>query len=74
VTWQQRAREYQLVRLDAALRYYHAQGLTLAECCDAKHLNLRPSTLMPHIRRLRLSFPDYTPLVVRMRVKEGDKP
>ena len=74
MTWQQRAREYQLIRLDAALRYYHAQGLPLSECCDKRHLNLKMSTLLPHVRRLGLSFPDYTPLVVRMRAKRGNQP
>ena len=61
------------MRLHAALRHYHSLGLTLAEVCDRNHLNLKPSTLRPHIRRLGLSFPDYTPLVVRMRAKTGNK-
>ena len=52
-------------RMEALLRSYHKRGLTLAVCCDRKHLGRARSTLKLYVRRMALSFSDYTPRRLR---------
>ena len=52
-------------RMEALLRSYHKRGLTLAVCCDGKHLGRARSTLKRYVRSMALSFPDYTPRALR---------
>lgn len=55
-------------RMDALLLVaYHRRGLSLAVCGDRLHLGRAQSTLKRYARRLRLSFPDYTPRNLRWR-------
>lgn len=56
-----------VMRMDALLRAYHRRGLTLEVCGDRLHLGRAQSTLKRYARRLRLSFPDYTPRKLRRR-------
>ena len=48
-------------RMEALLRSYHKRGLTLAVCCDGKHLRRAKSTLKRYARMFGLSFSDYRP-------------
>ena len=52
-------------RMEALLRSYHKRGLSLAACCDGKHLGRARSTLKLYVRRMALSFSDYTPRALR---------
>lgn len=55
------------IRMEALLSAYQEAGLTLAVCCDRRHLGRAPSTLKRYARRLALSFPDYTPRAMRRK-------
>ena len=48
-------------RMEALLRGYHKRGLSLAVCCDGKHLRRAKSTLKFYARLFGLSFSDYRP-------------
>lgn len=52
-------------KIEALMRHFHAAGLTLATCADARHLCRSLSTLRAYARDFALAFPDYTPLALR---------
>lgn len=54
-------------RMDALLLAYHRRGLSLEVCGDRLHLGRAQSTLKMYVRRLSLSFPDYTPRRLRRK-------
>lgn len=56
-------------RMELCMKHFAARHVPISTLATSKYLNRSASTLKAYARDLSLSFPDYTPM--KMRVKDG---